>query len=117
MLGHYLSVAALTFRKSPFVALANITVLALGLTAFVATYAVTDFWNGAERQFENSDRIFVISSRIEASDGSVVLERIPATNPYIATHLPPRMSRSRSITSRRRCATGELLSHVLQLVD
>ena len=70
MLGHYLAVAALAFRKSPFVALANITVLALGLTAFVATYAVTDFWNGAERQFENADRIFVIASRIEANDGS-----------------------------------------------
>jgi len=64
MLGHCLSVAALTFRKSPFVALANVAVLALGLTAFVATYAVTDFWNGAEQQFENADRIFVISSRI-----------------------------------------------------
>ena len=65
MLGHYLSVAVLTFRKSPFVAIANITVLALGLTAFVATYAVSDFWNGAERQFENAQRTFVISSRIE----------------------------------------------------
>ena len=41
MLRHYVSVAALTFRKSPIVVIANITVLALGLTAFVATYAAT----------------------------------------------------------------------------
>lgn len=101
MLGHYLSVAALTFRKSPFVALANVTVLALGLTAFVATYAVTDFWNGAERQFANSQRIFVISSRIEASDGSVVLEKTPATNPYIANYLSTYVPRIEAVARAR----------------
>jgi putative ABC transport system permease protein len=88
MLGHYLSVAALTFRKSPIVAIANIVVLALGLTGFVATYAATDFWNRAERQFSSSQRTFIISSRIEMSDGSVALYETPATNSYLASHLP-----------------------------
>jgi putative ABC transport system permease protein len=95
------------FRKSPFVALANVTVLALGLTAFVATYAVTDFWNGAERQFANSQRIFVISSRIEASDGSVVLEKIPATNPYIAKHLPTYVPRIEAVARARSLGFGD----------
>jgi putative ABC transport system permease protein len=88
VLGHYLSVAAVNFRKAPLVALANITVLALGLTAFVATYAVTDFWNSAEKQFANSQRTFVISSRIEMKDGTVALYEVPATNPFLAEHLP-----------------------------
>ena len=106
MLGHYLSVAALTFRRSPFVALANVTVLALGLTAFVATYAVTDFWNGAERQFANSQRIFVISSRIVARDGSVVLDKVPATNPYIANHLPTYVPRIEAVARARHLGFG-----------
>lgn len=88
MLRHYLSVAVLTFRKSPLVALANVTVLALGLTAFVATYAVTDFWNGAERQFANSQRTFVITTRIEMTDGTVALREVPVTNPHVASYLP-----------------------------
>jgi putative ABC transport system permease protein len=106
MLRHYLSVALLTFRKSPFVALANVTVLALGLTAFVTTYAVTDFWNGAERQFESSDRIFVISSRIEASDGSVVLDKIPVTNAYIANYLPNYVPRIEAVARARSLGFG-----------
>lgn len=60
--------------------------LALGLTAFVATYAVTDFWNGAERQFANSQRAFVISSRIEMKDGTVARYETPATNRYRLPH-------------------------------
>jgi hypothetical protein len=106
MLGHYLAVAALAFRKSPFVALANSTVLALGLTAFVATYAITDFWNGAERQFENADRIFVIASRIEANDGSVVLDKVPATNPYIANYLPTYVPRIEAVARARNLGFG-----------
>ena len=42
MVRHYFSVALLNFRKTPFATLANMAVLALGLTAFVAAYAVTD---------------------------------------------------------------------------
>jgi hypothetical protein len=81
-------------------------VLALGLTAFVATYAVTDFWNGAERQFANSQRTFVIWSRIEASDGSVLLEKIPATNPYIAAHLPTYVPRIEAVARARSLGFG-----------
>jgi len=118
MLGHYLSVAALTFSKSPFVALANVTVLALGLTAFVATYAVTDFWNGAERQFANSDRTFIISSRIEMTDGSVALYEMPATNPYLAgylrTYLPriEAVARARSLGGDTPISAGSLAARL-----
>jgi putative ABC transport system permease protein len=113
MLGHYLSVAALAFRKSPFVALANVTVLALGLTAFVATYAVTDFWNGAERQFANSQRTFIISSRIEMKDGTVALYESPITNPYLASHLPTyfpqieAVARARSLGGNASVSAGD----------
>lgn len=110
MLGHYLSVALLTFRKSPLVALANVTVLALGLTAFVATYAVTDFWNGAERQFANSQRTFVISSRIEMSDGTVALYEVPATNPHVASYLPGYFPQIEAIARTRQFASDAPVS-------
>jgi putative ABC transport system permease protein len=105
MFGHYLSVAALTFRKSPLVALANVAVLALGLTAFVATYAVTDFWNGAEKQFANSQRTFIISSRIELNDGSVLVDT-PTTNLHIANHLPTYVPRIEAVARARSLGLG-----------
>jgi putative ABC transport system permease protein len=84
---HYYSVALLNFRKTPLAALANVSVLALGLTAFVATYAVTGFWSRAERHFANADRTFVISSSIQLADGTVVMRESPVTNPYAASYL------------------------------
>ena len=76
------------------------------VAAFVATYAITDFWNGAERQFENADRIFVIASRIEANDGSVVLDKVPATNPYIANYLPTYVPRIEAVARARNLGFG-----------
>jgi putative ABC transport system permease protein len=87
MLRHYFLVALLNFRKAPFATLANVVVLALGLTAFIAAYAVTGFWSRAESHFANADRTFVISSSIELGDGSVVLRETPVTNPYAASYL------------------------------
>jgi hypothetical protein len=110
MLGHYFSVAALNFRKSPIVALANVTVLALGLTAFVATYAVTDFWNGAERQFANSQRTYIISSRIEMKDGTVALYETPATNPFLAEHLPSYFPQIEAVSRARLLGTAAVVS-------
>jgi putative ABC transport system permease protein len=86
VLAHYLSVALLNFRKAPFAAVANVAVLALGLTAFVTVYAVIGFWGRAERPFANADRTFIISSRIEQA-GNVVLRETAATNPYVASYL------------------------------
>src|SRR5262249_460165 len=61
--------------------------LGLGLTAFVAAYALTGFWSRAESAFAKSDRTFVLSSRIQLADGSVVLRETPVTNPYAASYL------------------------------
>jgi putative ABC transport system permease protein len=104
MHGHYLSVAGLNFRKAPLVALANVTVLALGLTAFVATYAVTDFWDSAEKQFANSQRTFVISSRIEMSDGTIALYEVPTTNAYLASYLPSDFPQIEAVARARQFA-------------
>lgn len=106
MLRHYLAVAVLAFRKSPIVTIANVTVLGLGLTAFVAAYAVTAFWNGAERQFSNSQRTFIISSRIEMSDGSVALYETPATNPHIARYLLTYFPQLEAVARARRLGIG-----------
>jgi len=87
MVRHYFSVALLNFRKTPFATLANVAVLALGLTAFVAVYAVTGFWSRAESHFANADRAFVISTRMGLPDGTVVMRESPVTNPYVASYL------------------------------
>ena len=87
MVRHYFSVALLNFRKTPFATLANVAVLALGLTAFVAAYAVTGFWSRAESHFANANRTFVITSRMALADGTVVLREAPITNAYTASYL------------------------------
>ena len=87
MVRHYFSVALLSFRKTPFATLANVAVLALGLTAFVAVYAVTEFWSRAESHFANANRTFVITSRMELADGTVVFREAPVTNAYAASYL------------------------------
>jgi putative ABC transport system permease protein len=87
MVRHYLSVALLNFRKAPFAALANVVVLGLGLTAFVAVYAVIGFWSRAESHFPNANRTFVITSRMQLADGTVVFREAPVTNAYVASYL------------------------------
>ena len=87
MLRHYFSVALLNFRKTPFATLANVAVLGLGLTAFVAAYAVTGFWSRAESHFANANRTFVITSRMQLADGTVVFPEAPVTNSYAASYL------------------------------
>jgi len=87
MLRHYFSVALVNFRKAPFATLANVAVLALGLTAFVAAYAVTGFWSRAENHFANADRTFVITSRMALADGTVVMSESAVTNAYAASYL------------------------------
>jgi putative ABC transport system permease protein len=87
MLRHYFSVALVNFRKTPFAALANVAVLGLGLTAFVAVYAVTGFWSRADRQFANADRTFVITSHMALADGTTVMSEAAVTNAYAASYL------------------------------
>jgi hypothetical protein len=102
MLRHYFSVALLNFRKTPFATLANVAVLALGLAAFIVACAGTGCWSRGDRQFASSDRTFVVSSRIQLADGSVVLRETPMTNPHVAGYLAPQaeMTRVRSSSLR-----------------
>lgn len=107
MLRHYLAVALLNLRKAPIAAFANAAVLALGLTAFVGAYAVTGFWERAERQFANADRTFVVASRISLTDGSTALYRVPVTNPYVAAYLRADFPQIET-TARARSLGGEI---------
>jgi hypothetical protein len=69
VLRHYL-VVALRLRRAPFVSLIKLLVLALGLTSFVVAYSPVSYWGQAERGFAKADRTFMMTTRIQLSDGS-----------------------------------------------
>jgi putative ABC transport system permease protein len=69
MLGHYLLVALRNFRRQPVAALIRLLVLSLGLTSFLVAYAVVSYWNHAEGGFQKADRTYVITERIQLSNG------------------------------------------------
>ena len=87
MLKHYLTIALRSFRRNPFTASVNTFALALGLTAFVMTYAVVNYWDRGERHFANADRTYVVTAALEARDGSVRTGRQPTTNRLYADYL------------------------------
>jgi putative ABC transport system permease protein len=87
MLNHYLTIALRSFRRNPFTASVNIFALALGLTAFVTTYAVVNYWDRGERHFANADRTYVVTADLEARDGSVRTGPQPTTNRLYADYL------------------------------
>ena len=62
MLKHYLVIALVNLRRSPFVAAVNVVALSLGIATFVAAYAVVAFWSSADKQFANSDRIYALTT-------------------------------------------------------
>ncbi len=87
MLNHYLTIALRSFRRNPFTASVNIFALALGLTAFVTTYAVVNYWDRGERHFANAERTYVVTADLEARDGSVRTGPQPTTNRLYAEYL------------------------------
>jgi putative ABC transport system permease protein len=70
MLSHYLVVSLRSLRRAPFITLIKLLVLGLGLTCFVVAYSLVSYWGQAERGFAKADRTFMMTTRIELSDGS-----------------------------------------------
>jgi putative ABC transport system permease protein len=67
---HYLVVAWLTLRRSPFAAAINIFTLALGLVCFILASTIAGFWSRADQHFANASRTVVMTSEWQFNDGS-----------------------------------------------
>src|SRR5690606_9896808 len=87
MLAHYLTLALRNLRRAPLTSAINVFTLALGLVAFVAAYAVVNYWNNSERHFGNAPRTFVITANMALRDGSIATGTIPQTNELYARYL------------------------------
>jgi len=61
VLGHYVAVALRNIRRAPSAFAINVVTLALGLVCFVTAYAFVAFWDRADRQFPNAERIYLLT--------------------------------------------------------
>jgi putative ABC transport system permease protein len=62
VLTHYLTLMLRIFRRSPLATGVNALTLAAGLLCFLTAYAFVTFWNSAERQFPNAERVQVLTT-------------------------------------------------------
>ncbi len=78
MFGNYLAIALRTFRRRPLTTAVNVIALALGLTCFVAAYAVVEYWDHAEQGFAKADRTYVMTGKIHIKSGGFEVGPIPS---------------------------------------
>ncbi len=72
MIGHYIAVAFRNFRRHKLNTGIKIVALAMGLTCFISAHLVREFVEGADGQFANSDRTFVIEQAVKRPDRAAV---------------------------------------------
>ncbi|HEX2538340.1 MAG TPA: ABC transporter permease, partial [Pseudolabrys sp.] len=87
MLGHYFTIALRSLKRTPLTATVNVLALAMGLAAFIVAYGIVSFWDKSERHFANVDRTYVITSDLEARNGSIKTGVSPVTNRLYADYL------------------------------
>ena len=61
MLKHYVALTLRISFRAPFATGVNVLTLAAGVFCFLTAYAFVEFWNSAEQQFPNADRIQVLT--------------------------------------------------------
>jgi len=113
MLGHYLTVSLRSLRRAPITAAINVAALALGLAAFVTAYGIVTFWDKSERHFANVDRIYAVTSNLEARSGSIKTGVSPITNrlyaDYLKTEFPDfeAVARTQTISDEAYVSAGD----------
>lgn len=119
MLTHYFALAVRNLRRSPVAASINVLTLALGLVSLVTAYAYVSFWSRAERQFENADRIQLLTVSMAAADGTFIETASPHTPEQAAAYLredfPAVEKIARAITIDRKQAVASD-AHAMRLV-
>ena len=97
MLKHYLVIALVNLRRSPFVAAVNVVALSLGIATFVAAYAVVAFWSSADKQFANSDRIYALTTSATILGLDFSFEDEPHVPPQMAGYLEDELPAAEAI--------------------
>jgi putative ABC transport system permease protein len=92
MLGHYVSIAFRSFRRTPASTAINVVALALGLICFVIAWATVQYWGHAESHFAKADRTFAIARtlKIKSNNLNIGWEAIAAefTAKYLKLDFP-----------------------------
>jgi putative ABC transport system permease protein len=88
MIGHYLTTALSSFRKTPFTTAANVLTLALGLACFIAAFGIATYWTSADRYHEGAERTFVLGQGFELGNGAADIPINPYATAAAANYLP-----------------------------
>lgn len=87
MLSHYLTVAYRDILRQPFSTAIGLLTLSLGLVAVITAYAIVHYWQHSDGQFQNIDRIYVITASVEFEEGGIRTGTMPQTNIFYARYL------------------------------
>jgi putative ABC transport system permease protein len=87
MLKHYLIATCRSYAKTPLTTAIAIAVLAIGFAAFVAAYAVVEFWNRADRHLVRSDNVFVATTQLLDRDEPNPPGAVPRSTYWLAQYL------------------------------
>lgn len=88
MFQHYLMTALRNFLRYRVSTVVNLLCLALGITCFVITYAVTAFLSNSDQQFGNADRTQVLTVNFRNPVlNNVQFGDCPCTGPAVAESL------------------------------
>ena len=87
MLKHYLTATVRSYAKAPLTTGISIAVLAIGVSAFVAAYAVVEFWSRADRHLVRSDNVFVATTQLLDRDEPNPPGSVPRSTYWLAQYL------------------------------
>ena len=84
MIRHYFSTAFRSFCRRPVATLIKLFVLSLGLTCFLLSFVVADYYGHSDSQFENADRIYLVAQRVVTPQTPYKPELLPRSSPPLA---------------------------------
>ncbi len=87
MLTHYFTATFRGYAKTPLTTAIAIVVLAIGFAAFVAAYAVIEFWSRADRHLVRSDSVFVATTQLLERDAPNPPNGVPRSTYWLAQYL------------------------------
>ena len=87
MLNHYLTATFRSYAKAPLTTLIAIAVLATGFAAFIAAYAVVEFWSRADRHLVRSENVFVATTQLMIADDPSPPGVVPLSSYWLAQYL------------------------------
>jgi putative ABC transport system permease protein len=87
VLTHYLTATFRSYAKAPLTSAVAIAVLATGFAAFVAAYAVVEFWGRADRHLVRSENVFVATTQLLIADDPDPPGAVPLSSYWLAQYL------------------------------